>query len=147
MKRTVLIAFVVLVMPFGRAQTPTPTPTVEKEGIIEGVSKRRDKGGWIGVEIKDEHFRMTFYNAKKNPVAADVMSAVLWWPVKYQPNPERTELVRGDTASVLTSDQVIKRPYVFKLHVTLLTDSDAAPSQPYGPPKQAPENYVLDFSG
>jgi hypothetical protein len=146
MKRLALIAFAGLAMSVGFSQTPTPT--IEKEGTISGISKHRDKGGWIGVEIKEEHFRVTFYNEKKNPIPADVSSIILWWPVKYQPNPERTELVGGDSPSVLTSEQVVKRPYVFKLHVTLLTEADAAAAQSYGgAPAPSPEGYVLDFSG
>jgi hypothetical protein len=106
----------------------------EKEGTIAGIPIQRGDGGWIGVELKDESFVITFYNAKKKPIPADVGSAVLWWPVHYQPNPERTELSSSDNPAVLTSSYSVKPPYAFKLHISLLADG------------KDPEVYVIDFS-
>jgi hypothetical protein len=148
MKRIALFAFVGLVLPafHAAADAPTPAPTEEKEGTVAGTAIHRANGGWLGVEVKDQNFWMTFYNAKKKPVAADAGAAVLWWSVQYQPNPERTELTSSSNPSVLASAYTVKPPYSFKLHITLLTDTDSGAAPAGGTPPQ-PEGYVIDFSG
>jgi hypothetical protein len=92
----------------------------EKEGKIAGTPIKRADGGWLGLELKDSNFILTFYNEKKKPVAADRPSAVVWWSVHYQPNAERTELTPADNPAVLASSYVVKEPHVLKLHMTLL---------------------------
>jgi hypothetical protein len=117
---------------------PTPTPTEEPEGAITGVAIPRAGGGWLGLELKDHTFRLTFYDAKKKPVAADVTSVVLRWPVRYQPNDERTLLLPSDDPSVLASSYWVKGPLAFKLHITLLVE---------GKTDAPPESYVIDYHG
>jgi hypothetical protein len=138
MKRVALVLFAGLILSpaCGLAAPVTPTPTEEKEGTIDGTAIKRDGDGWLGVQIKNGTFQLTFYNVKKKPVAADKTSAVFRWAVHYQPNDERTELsVTGDPA-VLSSTYPVKPPYSFKLHIALLSDSS----------KDA-EGYVVDFGG
>jgi hypothetical protein len=118
--------------------TPTPTPTEEPEGTISGIAIARTAGGWLGLELREHTFRLTFYDAKKMPVAADVTSAVLRWPVRYQPNDERTLLLPTDEPSVLASAFWVKGPLAFKLHITLLVE---------GKTDTPPESYVIDFHG
>ncbi len=117
---------------------PTPTPTEEAEGTISGIAIARAAGGWLGLELREHTFRLTFYDAKKKPVAADVTSAVLRWPVRYQPNDERTLLVPTDDPSVLASSYWVKGPLAFKLHITLLVE---------GKTDAPPESYVIDYHG
>src|SRR5580698_2259615 len=94
MKPVALLAFAGLVLSAiaAVADAPTPTPTEEPMGTISGTAIQRAHGGWLGIELKDQNFWLTFYNDKKKPVPADAGAAVLWWPVQYQPNPERVEL-------------------------------------------------------
>jgi hypothetical protein len=100
---------------------PTPPKDDDKEGTIAGTPDPRPNGGWIGVEIKGGNFRLTFYNEKKKPVAADCSSAIFRWAVHYQPNDERTELLPTDDPSVFSSEYPVRAPYVFhKLHITLI---------------------------
>ena len=119
------------------APRPTPTPTQEKEGTIAGIPVARSQGGWLGVEVQNRAFKLTFYDEKKKPVAADATSAVFRWPVHYQPNDERILLQPTDDPSVLASPYVVKGPLAFKLHITLLFE---------GKPDAA-ESYVVDFQG
>jgi len=149
MKRIVLLAFAGLLLQatHALADAPTPTPTEEKEGVISGTAIKRANGGWLGIEIKDQNFWLTFYNEKKKPVAADASAAVLWWPVNYQPNPERTELTSSSNPAVLASAYAVKPPYSFILHITLLTDADAGAQPSNGAAPPAPEGYVINFSG
>jgi hypothetical protein len=163
MKRIVLIAFAGLFLAAVRGSddtptptptptatptpTPTPTPTEEKEGKILGTAVARGNGGFLGLEIKDECFVMTFYNAKKKPTPADVASAVMWWAVQYQPNNERVLLVPSDDPAKMSSPQVIRPPYTMKLHITLLSETATGETHPGGAAAAEPESYVVDFSG
>jgi hypothetical protein len=135
MKRAVFLLFAGLFLTCARAVAADP-PAPEKEGTIAGTPVKRDQGGWLGIEIKGGTFHLTFYNDKKKPVAADRSSAVFRWPVHYQPNDERTELVPTDDPSVLASAYSVKPPLSFKLHIALLSDSG-----------KDPEGYILDFRG
>ena len=135
MKRIVLLALAGLALATLRgADKPAPSPD-EQEGTVSGVAIQRGQG-LIGIELDDNTFKMTFYDAKKKPVAADASSAVLWWPVHYQPNPERTELVATGNPAVLASSYAVKPPHTFILHITLLFT---------GKP-DASESFVIDFS-
>lgn len=139
MKRFVfaLVALAVAA-PLGLWAKPRPTPTPEPEGTISGTAIARPNGGWLGLELQDHTFRLTFYDANKKPVPADVASAVLRWPVRYQPNDERTLLTPTGDPSVLASSYWVRGPLAFKLHITLLAEvkGDAPP-----------ESYVIDFHG
>lgn len=149
MKRIAILACAGLLLTIvsGLRAAPTPTPTEESEGTIAGTAIQRAHGGWLGIEIRDHCFRLTFYNDKKKAVPADVPAAVLWWPVQYQPNNERVELTGSDDPAVLSSSQTIRPPYTFKLHITLLADTDSSASHPDGATAPSPESYVVDFSG
>jgi hypothetical protein len=138
MNRIALLAFAGLALTAvcGAATRPTPTPT-EEEGTISGIPVQRTQGGWFGVEVTDRAFKMTFYNDKKKPVPADVSSAILRWPVHYQPNDERIQILPTDDPSVLASSYAVKGPLSFKLRITLLTESKP----------DAAETYVIDFHG
>jgi hypothetical protein len=139
MKRTALLALggLALAAVCGAAPAPTPTPTEEAEGTVSGTPVARSQGGWLGVEVVNRTFRVTFYDEKKKPVPADATSAILRWTVQYQPNDERTELLPTDDPSVLASSYAVKGPLIFKLHITLLTESKPA----------AAESYFIDFHG
>jgi hypothetical protein len=105
-------------------------------GTITGTPIQRGDG-WLGLEIKDNTFRLTFYNAKKKPVPADASSAVIRWSVKYQPNPERAELSPSGDPAVFTSTYTVKSPHTFILHLVLLFD---------GKP-DASEAFTVNYSG
>ena len=94
MKRAVFLVFSGLLLSAVCAVAAPAAPKApsddDKEGTIAGTAVPREKGGFIGVELKDGTFRVTFYNEKKKPVPADKASAVLRWPVHYQPNNERS---------------------------------------------------------
>jgi hypothetical protein len=137
MKRPALLAFAGLSLAAICCAATPPTPTPEAEGTVVGNPVQRTHGGWLGVQIKDRTFRIAFYDEKKNPVPADVSSAILRWTVQYQPNDERIQLLPTDDPSVLASPYVIKGTLTFKLHITLLTD---------GKP-DAVESYFIDFQG
>ena len=132
MKRIAIIAFVGLALLAVRSlPAADKAPDSEKEGTVAGLAVARAQGGWLGVEIKGGSFQITFYDAKKKPVAADASSAVLRWPVHYQPNPERTELTSSGDSSVLASSYSVKPPHTFVLHITLLFAGKPDASESY----------------
>jgi hypothetical protein len=135
MKRMLLIAVAGVLLSCACARAAEDDKAKDKEGVVAGFAIKRDDSGWLGLEIKDNLFRMTFYNDKKKPVPANRPSAVVWWSVHYQPNPERTELTPTDDPAILASGYLVKDPHVFKLHITLLK-----------PGTTDVETYVVDFS-
>jgi len=135
MRRIVLLALAALALTAVRAADKPAQDADEKEGTVSGLAIQRAQG-WIGIELDGNTFKMTFYDAKKKPTPADASSAVLWWPVHYQPNPERTELTPTGDSSVLASSYSVKPPHTFILHVTLL----------FAGKPDAAESYVVNFS-
>ncbi len=140
MKRLAILACLAALLagvPSGLADDAPAPQGKDEVGKIAGTPVARDNGTWLGIELKDNNFVMTFYNAKKKPMAADATSAVFWWPVNYQPLPERTQLTPAGEPSVFSSPRAIKPPHSFKLHITLLDQAR---------PDYA-ESFVVDFSG
>ena len=108
-------------------------------GKIDGMEIARG-GGFLGLQIVNGTFKLSFYNAKKKPVAPDVASAAFRWNVNYQKVPERTILAPSGTA--LVSDKTVKPPYNFKLFVTLFKDAGAAADGS----EAGGESFTVDFS-
>ncbi|PTX91800.1 hypothetical protein [Opitutus sp. ER46] len=109
------------------AQPPQPEP---------GVEIPRGEKGFLRIAIQDGKFRLSFYDKFREPIMADVLSAALRWPVKYQPNDERALLTPTEAGMALGSEKIVRPPYAFKLFITLNKDPDA---------NQTPESYVIDF--
>jgi hypothetical protein len=105
-------------------------------GKIEGMTLARGTG-FIGLQIVNGVFKLTAYDTKKKPVAADFTRVVLRWNPPYQKNPERTQLVPGGGLGSFTSDKIVRPPYTFRLSIILFKgEADDAPA----------ENLSLDFS-
>lgn len=102
---------------------------------IEGLEVPRGEKGFLGIKV-DGGFRVSFYGPDRKPIVADVSQIVMRWPVKYQPNDERTLLTPVGDGKVLASDRIVRPPYHFKLYLTLLKSPD----------DPTPETYVVDFS-
>lgn len=108
----------------------------EPPATIEGTTIARGTG-FLGLQIVNGNFKLSFYDAKKKPVAPDVTTAVLRWNVNYQPGPERVTLTPGGGMNSLTSVRVIRQPYSFRVTLLLLKGSgDEADT----------ETFQVDFS-
>jgi hypothetical protein len=112
----------------------------KEEPKIEGVVVARGEKGFMGVELVDGAFKITFYDAKKKKVAPDVTRAALRWDAKYKVGQERLVLNPGSDGKSLSNPKVIRPPYTFKLFITLLKDG-TDDQQPVG------ETHVIDFRG
>lgn len=120
------------------ATKKAPAPTAKKEeapGVVEGVAIARPNGGFLGLQVVNGNFILTFYDAKKKKVAPDVTRAALRWPVKYQPGDEHAVLNASGTA--LTSSKVVKPPLVFKVFIGLYNEGS----------DKAVESYAVDYHG
>jgi len=111
----------------------------DEMGKIEGLEIARGSG-FLGLQIVNGTFKLSFYDAKKKPVAPDVASGAFRWNVNYQKMPERTILSPSGTA--LVSDKTVKPPYSFKLFVTLFKQAGGGAD---GSDAGA-ESFTVDFS-
>lgn len=163
-----VLVFASLAVAIARAQTPAPAPvpgktapaaksvppaksapaakapaakTVKKEEPpkIEGITIPRGKN-FLGIQIVNGTFKLSFYDEKKKPIPADVPRAVLRWDPKYKVGKERLLLGPGEDGKSLTSPKNIRPPYNFKLYITLLKEALEA-EDPAG------ETFVIDFTG
>ena len=110
------------------AQKKAPPPKIEGMEIPRG-------SGFMGLEIVDGNFKLTFYDAKKKPVPPDVTSAAFRWDTKSKSGPERALLTPGGGPNSLSSPKTIRPPYIFRLYITLLKDSaggEAAGGESFG---------------
>jgi hypothetical protein len=121
--------------PTPRPKKPTPTP--EPMGKIDGMTIARGSG-YLGLAVVEGNFKLTFYNARKNPVAPDVSRAALRWPVTYKLGEERAVLNLAADGKSLTTGKFVRPPLTFKLYITLLTE---------GADESAGESFVVDFRG
>ncbi|MFI5335442.1 MAG: hypothetical protein ACHQ5A_01570 [Opitutales bacterium] len=112
----------------------------EEEGKISGQTIARSTTGYLGLEIAQGSFKLSFYDAKKKPIAADVTWAIARWLVKYNKSgDERTTLNLSGDGKSLVGVRTIPPPYTFKLYLSLFKDTS--------PDAQVVENYIIDFSG
>jgi hypothetical protein len=107
---------------------------------VEGVEIARSGGGFMGVAMVGSTFKITFYDAKRKAIAADVPRALLRWNPKNQSGSERVVLTRTEDGKALASPRNIRPPYLFKLYVTLLKSSVEGEGE-----DAAGETYVVDF--
>ncbi len=114
----------------------SPTPTPAEAPRIEGLTIPRGDG-FLGLELVNGNFKLSFYDAQKKPVAPDVTRAAFRWPVVYRLLDEHALLTLAPDGKSLTSPKAIKGPYHFKLYISLLRNEETE--------DKAAENIVVDF--
>jgi hypothetical protein len=110
--------------------------TVAPIGNIDGVTIPRPNGNFLGLQIVNSNFVLSFYNAKKRKMAPDVTRATLRWPVKYQPADERAVLNAGSDGTSLMSPKTIRPPHLFRATLNLFVEGN----------ESAVETYAVDYS-
>lgn len=128
MKAVRMVMFFALMVMGANAWAAVP-PVTEKEGPppIEGVEIARPTGAFLGLNIVNGRFVLTFYNADKEKTAPDVVRASLRWPVKYQPSDERVVLNPSGDGVSLTSGKVIRPPHNFRVYIALFVEGNDDP--------------------
>lgn len=106
---------------------------------IEGIEIPRGDRGFLGIQVMNGVFKLSFYDAKKKPTPPDVVRAVLRWDPKYKVGKERTVLNPGGGVNAMTSEKTVRPPYNFKLYITLLKEATEG-DDPVG------ETHVIDFN-
>jgi hypothetical protein len=101
---------------------------------IAGLTIPRTNGTFLGLQVVNGNFVLTFYDRDKKKAKVDAARATLRWPVKYQPTDERTVLNPG-AASTLTSAKGVRPPLNFKVYLSLFVDGS----------ETATESYVVDY--
>ena len=112
-------------------QEETAKPAGEEpESTIPGVSAPRKSGGFIGITVDASGFTLSFYDAKKKPVACDVARASVRWKPDYKIGDEHRVLSPSGDGKTLTS-AAVRAPYNFRFTLVLLNENgDAVESFP-----------------
>ncbi len=95
----------------------------EKEGVIEGIAVARPDGRWLGITTTGNQFKVTFYNQKKKPEAADVVRGTARWNHPRQLKDENTVL-NPSGANALATPPLLKPPYVYTVRFVLIGADD-----------------------
>lgn len=120
--------------PAAKAAPAKKTEKKEEElPKIPGTEIARANGNFLGLEVVDTKLKLTFYDAKKKPVAMDVTRATARWDNPRAPGNNRTVL-NGSGTSLVGAKPVVP-PYTFIVYLTLL--------QGEGDDAKAVENYAV----
>lgn len=124
-------------VPTAPVKKDTKNKKADEIGTIAGMEIPRGTG-FLGLQIVNGGFKLTSYDGKKKPAAADFSRVVMRWNVQYQKNPERALLVPSTGVGVFSSEKIVKPPHAFRLTIILLKgESDDAPG----------ETFSVDFRG
>jgi hypothetical protein len=126
------------------AATKTPAKKVEKkkevEPIIPGVTLRRANGTFLGLEIVDTKFKLSFYDKKKKPMPVDVSRATARWPnTRSATTGDYRTVLNLSGPTVLVGARPVLPPYAWNVYITLLRgDGESA---------TVVESFVVPFHG
>lgn len=124
-------------VPTAPVKKDTKKKKADEIGTIAGMEIPRGTG-FLGLQIVNGVFKLTSYDGKKKPAAADFSRVVMRWNVQYQKNPERALLLPSTGVGVFSAEKIVKPPYAFRLTIILLKgESDDAPG----------ETFTVDFRG
>lgn len=121
------------------AKPATGAKKEEPMGVIKGVEIKRANGNYLGLEVVDGRFRLTFYNAKKKPMGMDVTRANARWPNKRSGTPSEYRTVLNGSGTTLVGSNPVLPPLNFTVRLVLI--------QGDGEEGKAVETYVVPFQG
>jgi hypothetical protein len=110
------------------AKPAAPAKPVEKEEPkIPGIVLQRPggAGNQLGLTISNGTFKLSFYDKKRKPIAADVTRARANWQSKVRALPDQTMLNVLDGGKALGGGKPVRPPYAFVLHLSLLSSDDS----------------------
>lgn len=112
-------------------------PKVEVLPKIPGTEIARPNGTFLGLEVVEGKFKLTFYDKKKKAMTTDVTRATARWPNPRSPGDNRTVL--NGSGTFLTGAKPVLPPFTFNVYLTLL--------QGEGDEAKAVESYTVAFRG
>ncbi len=124
--------------PDAKAKPVDPKKKAEEAmGVIKGTEIKRANGTYLGLEVVNNNFVLSFYDKKKKPASVDITRAAARWPNVRGPGDNRTIL--NNSGNKLVGARPVLPPYTFNVYLTLL--------QGEGDDAKAVENYVVQFRG
>jgi hypothetical protein len=115
-----------LALPPAPLRAAAATQTGEEEGKIEGITIARPSGGYLGFEVVNDNFKLSFYDGKKKPVPVDVARASARWKGQQKSGQEFTVLNPAGDGQSLVSVKFVRGPYTFIVYLTLLNEAGEA---------------------
>jgi hypothetical protein len=132
------------VKPADKKVTPaakTPVKADEKKPVpepkIPGTTIVRGNGTFLGLEVADGLFKLSFYDKKKKPMVPDVLRAIARWPNTRGPGDNRTVL--NLSGNSLIGQKPVVPPFSWNVYLTLLKDG-GDPAKP-----EQVETFVVPF--
>ncbi len=102
----------------------------EKPAEIPGITiERENSDGYLGLELVDYNYKLTFYGPDKKPQDADYQRALLRWSPKNTSGQERYMLTLGSDGKSLVSPRYVRPPYNYRLIITLISDDSETESE------------------
>ncbi len=108
----------------------------EPEPVIAGSTIARADGTFLGLSVEGGNFKLSFFDAKKKPVQANVARATAMWDPVTKAGKERVVLNPVGDGTALSGPKQVRPPFVFKVYLTLLTEAG-----------EVVESHVVDFRG
>ncbi len=108
---------------------PAPAQPADKEdemGVIPGITLTRADGTFLGLEVVNGNFKLTFYDKKKKPVRADVVRATARWDAKHKQGRDFTVLNPAGDGTALVGNKFVRPPYNFIVFLVLLNEAGEA---------------------
>ncbi|HWA25655.1 MAG TPA: hypothetical protein VG734_08350 [Lacunisphaera sp.] len=106
---------------------------------IPGTVITRENGNFLGLQVINGNFVLTFYDKKHKPMAADVTRVAARWPNTRTGTPSDYRTVLNGSGSAMTGARTVLPPFNFNVYLTLLKGE--------GDEAKAVENYTVQFRG
>lgn len=117
-----------------------PEPKKEEElPKIPGTVIARPNGTFLGLEVVDTKFKLTFYDKKHKPMPIDVTRANARWPNTRSGTPSDYRTVLNGSGTALIGARPTLPPYNFTVYLSLL--------QGEGDEAKVVESYTVPFRG
>ena len=106
---------------------------------IPGTTINRANGTFLGLEVIDGNFKLSFYDKKHKLMTVDVTRATARWPNMKSATPGQFRTVLNGSGTALVGQRAVQPPYTFNVFITLL--------QGEGDDAKAVENYTVPLKG
>ena len=123
------------------AKTPAKKDDKKKveEPKIPGITLTRANGSLLGLEIVGGKLKLSFYTAKKKPMAVDVTRANARWPNLKSATTGDYRTVLNGSGTALIGERPIMPPFAFNVYVNLI--------QGEGETAKTVESFVVPLHG
>jgi len=94
---------------------------------IPGTVLNRPNGTFLGLEVVNGNFKLTFYDKKHKPMGVDVTRATARWPNTRSAAVQWNRTVLNGSGTTLVGAKPVFPPFTFSVHIILLQgDGDEA---------------------